>query len=128
MKRIMVFASVFVVSLMAVAAHALPVAPLFATDGTGTLLSDNSAEIYYDMDLSGDVSRGDIFVGIVGINTIEAGGSSVTIGSTTAYNEITAIQAAKVASVTTAVPSQTNKTLTWYISLKSLAQLMLPQT
>ena len=119
MKRIMVFASVFVVSLfMAVAAHALPVAPLFATDGTGTLLSDNSAEIYYDMDLSGDVSRGDIFVGIVGINTIEAGGSSVTIGSTTAYNEITAIQAAKSRqSVTPAVPCQTNKTLTWHISL-----------
>ena len=102
MKRIMVFASVFVVSLfMVVAAHASPVAPLFLTDGTGTLLSDNSAEIFYDMNTNGNVDVGDIFVSIVGINTIEGTSDpSVQIGGVTDYNEITAIQAAKISNVT----------------------------
>lgn len=79
------------------AAHALSVGGLFA-NGTPTLLSDNSAEFFIDVDGDTIVTAGDIFFSIVGINTIEAGGST-TIGSGTSYNELTAVSAVKISDV-----------------------------
>jgi len=81
-------------ALGAPAQAANPVAPLFNTGGAATLLSDNSAELFFDLDTSGTVSSGDIFVTILGINTV----GPTTIGSGTAFNEITAITALRVTS------------------------------
>lgn len=75
-------------------ALALSVGGLF-NDGSATLLSDNSADFFIDVDGSGGtVTPGDILFAVVGINTI--GGT--TIGSGTAYNEVTAITAVKIES------------------------------
>lgn len=81
------------------AAYALPVAGLF-NNGAPTLLSDNSADLLINVDGSVSaggtptVTVGDIFVTMVGINTI----GPTAIGQGTIYNEVTAITATKVAS------------------------------
>lgn len=84
---------------LATSANALSVEGLVWPDGTATLFSDNSADFIIDGD--GDpttVGVGDILVTIVGINTIE-GTSTQTIGAGTSYNELTAITAVKISSV-----------------------------
>ena len=100
MKKMMFILGLCVLSIgMVTSANALQVAGLFESAGVQTLLSDNSAEMFINVDGSVSaagtptVTVGDIFVGIVGINTI--GGT--TIGSGTVYNEVTAIQAFKIA-------------------------------
>jgi len=102
MNKMMVFASAVLLSLaMAASAYAagIPVAGLFADAPDSTLLSDNSAEFFFDMDASGSVTKDDIFIGIVGINSIENPVSNA-IGQGTLFNEITAVQALKVDTVT----------------------------
>jgi len=88
---------------------ALSVGGLIQSGVPNTLLSDNSAEFLINVDgstalnpntgvLSPTVTTGDILFAVLGINTIEPGGSgSTTIGSGTAYNEITAVVASKIA-------------------------------
>jgi hypothetical protein len=101
MKKMMFILGVCILSIgIVTSANALPVSSLFNSGGA-TLLSDNSAELFFNVDGSVSaggtptVTVGDIFVGILGINTI--GGT--TIGSGTDYNEITAIQAFKIATM-----------------------------
>jgi len=88
---------------------ALSVGGLIQSGVPNTLLSDNSAEFLINVDgstavnpntgvLSPTVTPGDILVAVLGINTIEPdGGGSTTIGNGTAFNEITAIVASKIA-------------------------------
>lgn len=78
------------------AAHsAAAVGPLL--NGPGTLLSDNSGELFIDADANGVVSVGDIFVTIVGMDSVTpGGGAAVAVGAGTAFNGITAITANKV--------------------------------
>lgn len=96
MKKLVLFLGIFALGLAMVgSAQATQVAGLFNTNGTNTLLSDNSAEYWMDLDSSGTVSVGDIFFGVVGVNTIE-GPSSTTIGAGTSFNEVTAITAQRV--------------------------------
>jgi hypothetical protein len=89
--------SILAMSLLAVAlsspAYATTVTGLFNNAPTNTLLSDNSAELFFDVNTNGVVDVGDIFVTIVGINTI----GPTTIGSGTGFNEVTAINAIKIA-------------------------------
>lgn len=85
--------SLFVVALSSVALAATSVTGLFNAAPTNTLLSDNSAELFFDVNTNGVVDVNDIFVTIVGINTI----GPTTIGSGTGYNEVTAINAIKIA-------------------------------
>lgn len=100
MNKLVLFLSVVVLALAMVgSAQATEVAGLFNPAGVNTLLSDNSAEIWVDMQPAGTagagvVSVGDIFIGILGINTI--GGTE--IGGLTPYNEVTVITASKVSS------------------------------
>jgi len=81
------------------ASAATPVAGLFNDDGTGTLLSDNSAELLINVDGSvgpggtPTITEGDILVTMVGISTI----GPTTIGSGTVYNEVTAFTVVKIA-------------------------------
>jgi len=73
----------------------LAVGPLLS--GTGTLLSDNSGELFIDVNNDGVVGVGDIFVTIVGMDSVTpGGGSSTAVGNGTVYNGITAITANKV--------------------------------
>jgi len=74
-------------------ANAAPVGPLF---GGTTVISDNSAELFIDRDGNGKVTVGDIFVTIVGFNSIEAGGASTAIGKGTGFSELTSINAIKI--------------------------------
>jgi len=93
MKRLVLLLGVVALSFAMVgSAQAVDVAGLFNTSGTQTLLSDNSAEFFFDNDANGVVSVGDIFVGILGINTI----GPTTVGSGTVYNEVTVVTAAKI--------------------------------
>lgn len=84
---------------LSTAAYATPVAGLFNSAPTPTLLSDNSGDLFINVDGSTSaagtptVTVGDIIVTIVGINTI----GPTTIGSGTIYNELTAITASKIA-------------------------------
>jgi hypothetical protein len=82
------------------AAHAgTAVQTLFATDLTGTLISDNSAETFIDVNGDGTVDTGDIIFGIVGFNTVSSsttGGTDVAIGQGSTYNELTAIEASVI--------------------------------
>lgn len=92
-------AAVAVPLALAASAHALSVGGLVATDGNSTLFSDNSAEFIINVDGSNiggnaTITTGDILITILGINTV----GPTTIGSGTAYNEITAITAVKIAS------------------------------
>lgn len=93
MKRLGVtLATMLMVFTFSPYAQAMMVSGLF-NDGSGTLLSDNSADFFIDVDQSGGtVTEGDILFAMVGINTI--GGT--TIGSGTVYNEVTAITAVKI--------------------------------
>lgn len=98
MNKLALFLGVFFLAFAMVgSAQAVEVAGLFKPAGVNTLLSDNSAEFWIDTQApgtpgSGVVSVGDIFFGILGINTI--GGT--TIGSGTVYNEVTVFTASKV--------------------------------
>jgi hypothetical protein len=101
MKKILLFLSIMVVSLALTAtANAVSVTGLFNTDGTNTLLSDNSADFLFNVDGStgptgaATVTPGDILLTIVGINTI----GPTTIGSGTIYNEVTGLTVVKIAS------------------------------
>jgi hypothetical protein len=82
------------------AAHAgTAVQTLFATDLTGTLISDNSAETFIDVNGNDTVDTGDIIFGIVGFNTVSSsttGGTDVAIGQGSTYNELTAIEASVI--------------------------------
>lgn len=105
MRKLVLLVAILVLSLAMVGSvqAAQSVVPLFNI-GTQTLMSDNSAEIFLNVDgsvgvdpntglVTPTVTAGDIFVGIVGINTIEG----TTIGLGTAYNEVTAVYAVKIA-------------------------------
>lgn len=94
-KRTLLAATLAAPLALASSAMALGVSGLF-NNGTGTLLSDNSAEFLIDIVNPGTVDPGDILVTILGINTIE-GSSNATIGSGTTYNELTAVTAIKIA-------------------------------
>ncbi|MDN5751874.1 MAG: PEP-CTERM sorting domain-containing protein [Nitrosospira sp.] len=100
MKLKMLSSALMIAGLSSGAVHALPLAPLFNSAPTATLLSDNSAEFLINVDGSTSaggtptVSAGDLLIAIVGINTIEG----TTIGSGTSYNELTALNAVKVSS------------------------------
>ncbi len=98
-------ASAAAIALAAGSAQAaLPLGPLI---GGVTLFSDNSAEILINVDgstgLGGapTISAGDILVTILGIGTIETTGSTA-IGTGTLYNELSAIAASKIATVSAA--------------------------
>lgn len=100
MKKVFLILSVMMLSLtLTVSANAVSVTGLFNTDGTNTLLSDNSADLLYNVDGSVSASGtptitvGDILLTIVGINTI----GPTTIGSGTVYNEVTGFTAIKIA-------------------------------
>jgi len=83
--------------VLTASAYALPVGGLIRTDGIGTLLSDNSADLVIN-GIGSDptiVDVGDIMITVVGINTIE-GVAANTIGSGTLYNELTAFSAVKI--------------------------------
>lgn len=69
--------------------------PLFDAFPNPTLISDNSAEYWIDVDGSTTVSVGDILFGIVGYNTVEG----TPTGQSTVYNELTGIQANKISAV-----------------------------
>jgi hypothetical protein len=76
-------------------AHALDsVEPLFNSFPNPTLISDNSAEYWIDVNGSTTVDVGDILFGIVGYNDIEG----TPIGGVSSYNEFTGIQANKISS------------------------------
>ncbi|CCK80458.1 hypothetical protein [Desulfobacula toluolica] len=93
-RKIICLAAFFLAFIMVQIVNAAgPVAGLFLVDSP-TLLSDNSAEIFIDKNSDGEVTPGDILVTITGITTIH----STTIGSGTAYNEVTALTAIKILS------------------------------
>lgn len=95
MKRKLICLTTFLLVFIAaqVVSAAEPVAGLFLINSP-TLLSDNSAELLIDRDENFEVSAGDILVTMTGITTIH----STTIGSGTAYNEVTALTAIKIIS------------------------------
>lgn len=97
-KLIVIFAmSLFTIALSS-SAFALSVSGLFETAPTNTLLSDNSADLFINVDGSvgtvglPTITVGDIIVTMIGINTI----GPTTIGSGTNYNEVTAFIATRV--------------------------------
>jgi hypothetical protein len=103
-KLVGLFTILSVLVFFSPGAYALGISGLF-DNAANTLFSDNSAEYLINVDgsvgASGapSVTVGDILITVLGINTIEKSSvaTSTTIGSGTAYNELTAITAIKIA-------------------------------
>jgi hypothetical protein len=72
---------------------------LFNNAPANTLLSDNSAEAWIDVDLDGTVSVDDILFGILSIGDIQG----TQIGGITTYNELTIIQANRISALNATV-------------------------
>lgn len=111
MKKL-IFAMILVCSLaFAASASAYSIQSLF---GGSTLLTDNSADFFINVDGSTNVNdpaiptitQGDILFTILGIGDIQPqGGTTTQIGGVTTYNELTSITAVKI---DTYLPFMTN--------------------
>lgn len=74
-------------------ANAYSVTSLLSSGGLSTTLSDNSAEVHFDLDSSGSINTGDVLLTVIALDSI----NSTAVGFGTAYEEVTAILGIEVA-------------------------------